>query len=71
MHYHNVSLVGGPGVLGYGDALKLYTAHEHYMQTTETHFRAAAHIPDQTATANPRTDETTQGSESTEALDVR
>ena len=31
VHYHNVSLVGGPGVLRYGDALKLYTAHEHWL----------------------------------------
>jgi glycosyltransferase involved in cell wall biosynthesis len=31
VHYHNVSLVGGPGVLAYGDALKLYTAHEHWL----------------------------------------
>ena len=31
IHYHNVSLVGGPGVLGYGDAIKLYMAHEHWL----------------------------------------
>ncbi len=31
IHYHNVSLVGGPGVLGLGDAVKLYTAHEHWL----------------------------------------
>jgi glycosyltransferase involved in cell wall biosynthesis len=31
VHFHNVSLVGGPGILGYGDALKLYTAHEHWL----------------------------------------
>jgi glycosyltransferase involved in cell wall biosynthesis len=31
VHYHNVSLVGGPGVLTYGDAVKLYTAHEHWL----------------------------------------
>lgn len=31
IHYHNVSLVGGPGVLELGDALKLYTAHEHWL----------------------------------------
>ena len=31
IHYHNVSLVGGPGVLRLGDALKLYTAHEHWL----------------------------------------
>jgi glycosyltransferase involved in cell wall biosynthesis len=32
IHYHNISLVGGPGVLSYGDkAIKLYTAHEHWL----------------------------------------
>lgn len=31
IHFHNVSLIGGPGVLGYGDAIKLYTAHEHWL----------------------------------------
>ncbi|MCB9647280.1 MAG: glycosyltransferase family 4 protein [Deltaproteobacteria bacterium] len=31
IHFHNVSLVGGPGVLAYGDAIKLYTAHEHWL----------------------------------------
>lgn len=31
IHFHNVSLVGGPGVLGMGDAVKLYTAHEHWL----------------------------------------
>lgn len=31
IHYHNISLVGGPGVLGYGDAIKIYTAHEHWL----------------------------------------
>jgi glycosyltransferase involved in cell wall biosynthesis len=31
VHYHNISLVGGPRVLTYGDALKLYTAHEHWL----------------------------------------
>ncbi len=29
--FHNVSLVGGPGVLAYGDAVKLYMAHEHWL----------------------------------------
>ena len=29
--HHNTSLVGGPGLLGYGDALKLYMAHEHWL----------------------------------------
>ena len=31
IHFHNVSLVGGPGILAYGDAIKLYTAHEHWL----------------------------------------
>jgi glycosyltransferase involved in cell wall biosynthesis len=31
IHYHNTSLVGGPGLLGLGSALKLYTAHEHWL----------------------------------------
>lgn len=30
-HFHNVSLVGGPAVLGYGDGIKLYTAHEYWL----------------------------------------
>jgi len=29
--YHNVSLVGGPGLLALGDAVKLYMAHEHWL----------------------------------------
>jgi glycosyltransferase involved in cell wall biosynthesis len=31
VHFHNVSLVGGPGVLAYGEGLKLYTTHEHWL----------------------------------------
>jgi len=31
IHFHNVSLVGGPGVLVYGDAVKLYSTHEHWL----------------------------------------
>lgn len=31
IHYHNISLVGGPAVLAYGDAVKLYMAHEHWL----------------------------------------
>ena len=30
-HFHNVSLVGGPGVLAYGGGVKLYTTHEHWL----------------------------------------
>ncbi|MFZ5709308.1 MAG: glycosyltransferase family 4 protein [Pseudomonadota bacterium] len=29
--YNNVSLVGGPGLFDYGDALKVYEAHEHWL----------------------------------------
>jgi len=29
--YNNISLVGGPGLLSYGKALKLYMAHEHWL----------------------------------------
>jgi glycosyltransferase involved in cell wall biosynthesis len=32
VNFHNVSLVGGPGLLSYGrDAVKLYMAHEHWL----------------------------------------
>jgi glycosyltransferase involved in cell wall biosynthesis len=31
IHYHNVSLAGGPDVLRLGRALKLYTAHEYWL----------------------------------------
>ena len=32
VNYHNVSLIGGPGLLGYGrDAITLYMAHEHWL----------------------------------------
>ena len=31
IHFHNISLVGGPGILAYGDGVKLYTAHEHWL----------------------------------------
>jgi len=31
VNYHNVSLVGGPGLLSLGDATKLYMAHEHWL----------------------------------------
>jgi glycosyltransferase involved in cell wall biosynthesis len=31
IHYHNVSLMGGPGVMRLGEALKLYTAHEYWL----------------------------------------
>jgi glycosyltransferase involved in cell wall biosynthesis len=40
VHFHNVSLVGGPGVLGYGGGVKLYTAHEAWLVCpTHTLFR--------------------------------
>lgn len=32
VNFHNVSLIGGPGLLGYPrDAVTLYTAHEHWL----------------------------------------
>ncbi len=31
IHFHNISLVGGPGILSYGEGIKLYTAHEHWL----------------------------------------
>jgi len=31
IHYHNVSLVGGLGSLGIGNAVKLYTPHEYWL----------------------------------------
>jgi len=31
IHYHNISLVGGPKVLEYGSGIKLYTAHEYWL----------------------------------------
>jgi len=29
--FHNVSLIGGPAILSYGDGLKIYEAHEHWL----------------------------------------
>ncbi len=31
IHFHNISLVGGPGILRYGTGVKLYTLHEHWL----------------------------------------
>lgn len=31
IHYNNVSLIGGPGLLEIGDAVKVYEAHEHWL----------------------------------------
>ncbi|MDQ6888395.1 MAG: glycosyltransferase family 4 protein [Gemmatimonadota bacterium] len=31
IHFHNISLIGGPGVLSVGTAIKLYTAQEHWL----------------------------------------
>lgn len=31
IHYHNISLVGGPKVLSYGRCIKLYTMHEYWL----------------------------------------
>jgi glycosyltransferase involved in cell wall biosynthesis len=30
IHYHNISLLGGPALLALGDAIKLYTLHEYW-----------------------------------------
>ncbi|MFN0114154.1 MAG: glycosyltransferase family 4 protein [Paracoccaceae bacterium] len=29
--YNNASLIGGPGILAYGDGLRVYEAHEHWL----------------------------------------
>lgn len=31
IHYHNISLVGGPKILEYGRGIKLYTLHEYWL----------------------------------------
>ncbi len=31
IHYHNISLVGGPGILKFGEGIKLYTLHEYWL----------------------------------------
>src|SRR4029079_16081626 len=31
IHYHNISLVGGPKLLALGSGLKLYSAHEYWL----------------------------------------
>ena len=31
IHYHNISLVGGPGILKLGQGIKLYTMHEYWL----------------------------------------
>jgi glycosyltransferase involved in cell wall biosynthesis len=31
VHFHNPSLLGGPGALGLPDALRVYTTHEHWL----------------------------------------
>ena len=31
INFHNISLIGGPGLLKYGRALKVYMAHEHWL----------------------------------------
>jgi len=31
INYHNLSLVGGPGLMSMGEAVKLYMAHEHWL----------------------------------------
>ena len=40
IHYHNISLVGGPKILEYGEGIKFYTMHEHWLICpTHTLFR--------------------------------
>jgi glycosyltransferase involved in cell wall biosynthesis len=34
IHYHNISLIGGPKILEYGKAIKLYTMHEFWLVCT-------------------------------------
>lgn len=31
IHYHNISLVGGPQILTYGEGIKLYMCHEYWL----------------------------------------
>jgi glycosyltransferase involved in cell wall biosynthesis len=31
VHFHNISLLGGPRLLSYGDGVKLYTLNEHWL----------------------------------------
>jgi glycosyltransferase involved in cell wall biosynthesis len=31
IHYHNISLIGGPKILEYGSGIKLYTMHEYWL----------------------------------------
>ena len=31
LHFHNTSLIGGPSIVQWGQGLKLYTAHEHWL----------------------------------------
>jgi glycosyltransferase involved in cell wall biosynthesis len=31
IHFHNISLIGGPGILRHGKGLKLYTVHEYWL----------------------------------------
>ncbi len=31
IHYHNISLIGGPKILEYGAGIKLYTMHEYWL----------------------------------------
>jgi glycosyltransferase involved in cell wall biosynthesis len=31
IHYHTVSLVGGPGILSCGQGIKLYSTHDHWL----------------------------------------
>jgi glycosyltransferase involved in cell wall biosynthesis len=50
IHYHNISLIGGPKILSYGQGVKLYTMHEYWLVCpTHVLFRsnqAACYEPD-------------------------
>src|SRR5215472_3083901 len=39
IHYHNISLVGGPKILEYGQGIKLYTMHDYWLDCP-THTRS-------------------------------
>lgn len=31
VHFHNISTIGGPGIMSMGSGIRLYTAHEHWL----------------------------------------
>jgi len=50
VHFHNISLMGGPGILTRGRGIKLYTMHEHWlvcpMHVLWKYDREPCHEPD-------------------------